>query len=115
LRERADLLASVLSPMLLVKHAPHRRVPQRGRLHVRGTRRPQRRIHEAYYGRPEALLDPAARLSCSAWSFVGAAVHERFTRDLSRDLADGTWGRHYGRLRTQPAFDGSLILVTSQP
>jgi SAM-dependent methyltransferase len=72
-------------------------------------------FNEAYYGRPEALLDPAARLSCSAWSFAGAAVHERFARDLSRDLADGTWDRHYGHLRTQPAFDGSLILVTAQP
>jgi SAM-dependent methyltransferase len=72
-------------------------------------------FNEAYYGRPEALLDPAARLSCSAWSFVGDAVQDRFTRELSRDLADGTWDRRHGRLRTQPAFDGSLILVTSQP
>jgi hypothetical protein len=69
-------------------------------------------FNEAYYGRPEMLLDPAARLSCSAWSFVGPAVHDRFTRDLSRDLADGTWDRRHGQLRTQPAFDGSLILVT---
>jgi SAM-dependent methyltransferase len=71
-------------------------------------------FNEAYYGRPEALLDPAARLSCSAWSFVGEAVQDRFTRDLSRDLADGTWDRKYGHLRTQPAFDGSLILVTAE-
>jgi SAM-dependent methyltransferase len=72
-------------------------------------------FNEAYYGRPEALLDPAARLSCSAWSFVGDAVHDRFTRDLSRDLADGTWDGRHGHLRTQPAFDGSLILVTGRP
>lgn len=72
-------------------------------------------FNEAYYGRPEALLDPAARLACSAWSFVGPAVHERFTRDLSRDLADGTWDRRHGALRTQPAFDGSLILVAAAP
>ena len=45
-------------------------------------------FNEAYYGRPERLLDPAARLSCSAWSFVGRCVQDRFTRDLSRDLAD---------------------------
>ncbi len=70
---------------------------------------------EAYYGRPEALLDPDARLSNSAWSFVSTEVHDRFTRDLSRDLADGTWDRRYGHLRTQPALDGSLILVTSRP
>jgi SAM-dependent methyltransferase len=72
-------------------------------------------FNEAYYGRPEALLDPAARQSCSAWSFVSPAVHERFSRDLSRDLADGTWDRRHGHLRTQPAFHGSLILVTTQP
>ncbi|HEX3516109.1 MAG TPA: class I SAM-dependent methyltransferase [Trebonia sp.] len=72
-------------------------------------------FNEAYYGRPEALLDPAARLSCSAWSFVGDAVHDRFTCDLSRDLADGTWDGRHGHLRTQPAFDGSLILVTARP
>ena len=72
-------------------------------------------FNEAYYGRPEALLDPAARLSCSAWSFVGDAVHDRFARDLSRDLADGTWDGRHGHLRTQPAFDGSLILVTARP
>jgi SAM-dependent methyltransferase len=72
-------------------------------------------FNEAYYGRPEALLDPAARLSCSAWSFPGPEVHDRFTRELSRDLADGTWDRRHGHLRAQPALDGSLILVTSRP
>ncbi len=72
-------------------------------------------FNEAYYGRPEALLDPGARRSCSAWSFVGTEVHDRFTRDLQRDLADGTWDRRHGQLRSQPTFDGSLILVTSTP
>jgi SAM-dependent methyltransferase len=72
-------------------------------------------FNEAYYGRPEALLDPAARLSCSAWSFPGPEVHDRFTRELSRDLGDGTWDRRHGHLRTQPALDGSLILATSRP
>ena len=72
-------------------------------------------FNEAYYGRPEVLLDPDARRSCSAWSFVDAAVHDRFTRDLSRDLADGTWDGRHGHLRTLAAFEGSLILVTTQP
>jgi SAM-dependent methyltransferase len=72
-------------------------------------------FNEAYYGRPEALLDPAARRSCSAWSFVGPEVHDRFTRDLTADLADGSWDRRHGQLRSQPTFDGSLILVTSTP
>ena len=45
----------------------------------------------------------------------GPEVHDRFTRELSRDLADGTWDRRHGHLRAQPALDGSLILVTSRP
>jgi hypothetical protein len=45
---------------------------------------------EAYYGRPEALLDPGARRANSAWSFVGDDVQRRFERDLRRDLGDGT-------------------------
>ncbi len=72
-------------------------------------------FNEAYYGRPGALLDPGARRSCSAWSFVGADAHDRFTRHLSRDLADGTWDNRHGHLRTLPYYDGSLILVTSEP
>jgi hypothetical protein len=56
-----------------------------------------------------------ARRSCSAWSFVSPAVHDRFTQDLSRDLADGTWDARYGQLRTLPEFQGSLILAVSRP
>lgn len=66
---------------------------------------------EAYYGRPEALLEPGARLACSAWSFVGAEVEARFERTLREDLATGAWDARHGHLRTQPTFDGSLRLV----
>jgi hypothetical protein len=71
-------------------------------------------FNEAYYGRPELLLNPAARRACSAWSFVGEDVHNRFTEHLSRDLAEGRWDRHHGSLRRQPTFDGSLVLVVSR-
>ncbi len=70
---------------------------------------------EAYYGRPERLLDPGARRANSAWSFVDPAIAERFARDLSRDLADGSWDARYGHLRRQPYFDGSLRLIISRP
>lgn len=70
---------------------------------------------EAYYGRPEAMLDPGARLANSAWSFVDPSVGERFVAELGRDLADGTWDRRYGALRTQPFFEGSLRLVVATP
>ena len=72
-------------------------------------------FNEAYFGRPEALLDRAARRSCSAWSLVPGEVHERFERDLRRDLADGGWDRRHGHLRHQDSFDGSLVLVVAPP
>jgi SAM-dependent methyltransferase len=72
-------------------------------------------FNEAYYGRPEGLLEVGVRLSCSAWSFVDETVHERFTAHLSRDLEDGTWDRRFGHLRDLPALEGSLVLVVSVP
>lgn len=70
---------------------------------------------EAYYGRPEALLDPGARRANSAWSFVGDTVEERFERALRADLDSGAWDERHGRLRTQPTFDGSLRLIVGRP
>lgn len=72
-------------------------------------------FNEAYYGRPERLLDPDARQSCSAWSFVPAQIAEGYVNRLRTDLATGEWDRRYGHLRTQPAFEGSLVLVVSAP
>jgi SAM-dependent methyltransferase len=66
---------------------------------------------EAYYGRPERLLDPGARLANSAWSFVAPDVADGYVRQLRDDLASGTWDAAHGHLRTQPTFDGSLVLV----
>ncbi len=71
-------------------------------------------FNEAYYGRPERLLDPGSRLACSAWSFVGADIQARFERDLRRDLENGAWDARYGHLRTQPVFDGSLKLIVGR-
>ena len=70
---------------------------------------------EAYYGRPERLLEPGARLANSAWSFVAPEVGNRFVADLSRDLDSGAWDRTYGHLRTQPFFEGSLRLIVGEP
>jgi SAM-dependent methyltransferase len=69
---------------------------------------------EAYYGRPERLLETGARLANSAWSFVERDVEARFVKRLSEDLASGAWDRNYGALRTQPYFDGSLRLVVGR-
>jgi SAM-dependent methyltransferase len=72
-------------------------------------------FNEAYYGRPERLLEAGARSACSAWSFVAPAVAEAYVRHLQQELDDGTWDRKHGHLRTQPTFDGSLRLLISQP
>lgn len=70
---------------------------------------------EAYYGRPEALLDAEAQLACSAWSLVAPDVIDRFTRRLAADLLDGSWDAAHGELRTLPQYEGSLVLLVSEP
>lgn len=72
-------------------------------------------FNEAYFGRPEALLDRDARLACSSWSLVPEAAVERFERTLSADLASGAWDARYGHWRTTPSFDGPLRLVVGYP
>lgn len=71
-------------------------------------------FNEAYYGRPEALLDPKARLACSSWSLVPKAAVERFVEHLSSDLVSGRWDEKYGHLRSQRFFDGPLRLVVAK-
>jgi len=72
-------------------------------------------FNEAYYGRPEWLLERDTRLACSGWSFVEPAMVARFVETLRRDLADGTWDRRWGHLRNTPQFDGPLRLVVGHP
>ncbi|MEV7417406.1 class I SAM-dependent methyltransferase [Streptomyces sp. NPDC089919] len=72
-------------------------------------------FNEAYYGRPELLLEPAARQACSAWSFVDDRCREHFDRTLRRDLRSGAWDAEFGHLRTQPSYDGSLVIVRAVP
>jgi hypothetical protein len=71
-------------------------------------------FNEAYYGRPEALLDPGARLSNSAWSFVSGALQQDYVAALAAALQDGSWDAQFGILRQQPSFNGSLRLVVGQ-
>ena len=70
---------------------------------------------EAFYGRPEALLDPAVRTAQSAWGFVARAAEERSMRRLGDDLASGVWDDRHAELRTQPQYVGSLRLVVAIP
>jgi hypothetical protein len=67
---------------------------------------------DAFYGRPEAMLDPAVRNAQSAWSFVDAEAQTRFVSRLSADLESGAWDERFGHLRTQPEFEGSIRILT---
>ncbi|MGF1425071.1 hypothetical protein [Kitasatospora sp. LaBMicrA B282] len=70
-------------------------------------------FNEAYYARPEMLLDPGARQACSAWSFVDEQVRDRFAADLRGDLDSGAWDARFGALRQLPFYEGSLVAVRS--
>lgn len=70
-------------------------------------------FNEAYYGRPERLLEPAARLSCSAWSFVTPDEANAAVAHLATDLKSGAWDAKYGVLRHEPTYRGSLYLLVS--
>jgi hypothetical protein len=72
-------------------------------------------FNEAYYGRPEMFLDPGARRANSAWSFVDAQAESDAVERLRADLESGAWDERYGSLRTQPHFEGSLLLVVARP
>ncbi len=70
---------------------------------------------EAYWNRPEALLDPAVRSAQSMWALLDDAQEAAIVDRLAADLASGAWDAAHGHLRAMDAFDGSLRLVVSEP
>ena len=70
---------------------------------------------EAFYGRPEALLDATVRRSQSAWGFVPDDAIDRGLAKLRAQLASGEWDARHGHLRTQPEFTGALRLLVARP
>jgi hypothetical protein len=68
---------------------------------------------EAFYARPEALLDPSVRRAQSAWAFVDPQIVERGLARLRAALASGEWDERHGHLRTQPEYLGALRLITA--
>jgi len=69
---------------------------------------------EAFWARPEALLDPAIRASQSMWTLLEPAVEDRIVKRLAAALDSGAWDAEHGHLREQESFDGSLRLVVSE-
>lgn len=70
---------------------------------------------EAFWRRPEALLDPSVRASESMWALLAPGVEEAIVARLRDSLESGAWDREHGHLRDQDSFDGSLRLVVSEP
>jgi SAM-dependent methyltransferase len=70
---------------------------------------------EAFWRRPEALLDPAVRSAQSMWALLGAQTERRMVERLATALDSGAWDEAHGHLRSRDSFDGSLRLVISEP
>jgi len=72
-------------------------------------------FQEAFYGRPEAFLEPQIRMSQSAWGFIPEDQQEEMVARLRTDLQNGSWDKKYGHFRTQEFFTGALKLIVSTP
>ncbi|HEY0278467.1 MAG TPA: class I SAM-dependent methyltransferase [Solirubrobacterales bacterium] len=70
---------------------------------------------EAYWNRPEALLDPGVRANQSIWELVDGEEEERIVGRLAADLESGRWDAEHGALRERSSYEGSLRLVISEP
>lgn len=70
---------------------------------------------EAYFARPEALLDPTVRAAQSAWGFIGSSALEDGLARLAADLQSGAWDERHGNWRSLPSYSGPLRLVTALP
>jgi SAM-dependent methyltransferase len=69
---------------------------------------------EAFWNRPEALLDPSVRASQSMWSLLPEDVEQRIVDRLHKALDSGAWDAEYGDLRQREELDGSLRLVVAE-
>lgn len=69
---------------------------------------------EAFWNRPEALLDPRVRAAQSLWRRIDATTEERIVARLDAALASGEWDAEHGALRGQASFDGSVRLVVAE-
>lgn len=68
---------------------------------------------EAFWRRPEALLEPAVRGGQSMWALLEPGVEERIVARLSAALQSGAWDSKHGHLRDLDSYDGALRLVIS--
>jgi SAM-dependent methyltransferase len=70
---------------------------------------------EAFWQRPERLLDPAVRAAQSFWAVLPPGAEERIVARLDAALSSGAWDAEHGYLRDLREYDGALRLVVSEP
>jgi SAM-dependent methyltransferase len=69
---------------------------------------------EAFWRRPERLLEPEVRSAQSVWALLEPSVEERIVARLAGALESGAWDAEHGHLRALDSFDGALRLVISE-
>lgn len=69
---------------------------------------------EAFWRRPERLLDPEVRSAQSMWALLEPEEEQRIVQRLGDALDSGAWDREHGHLREQDSFQGALRLVISE-
>jgi SAM-dependent methyltransferase len=69
---------------------------------------------EAFWRRPERLLDPEVRGAQSMWALLEPGVEQRIVDRLTRALESGAWDAEHGHLREQHELEGALRLVISE-
>ncbi len=70
---------------------------------------------EAFWNRPERLLDPELRSAQSMWALLPPGVEQRIVERLRAALESGAWDAEHGHLRQLDEYDGALRLVISEP
>src|SRR5271166_2992093 len=60
---------------------------------------------EAFWRRPEGLLDPAVRSAQSMWTLLEPGVEQRMVDRLAAALDSGAWDAEHGHLRQQENFN----------
>jgi SAM-dependent methyltransferase len=70
---------------------------------------------EAFWRRPEMLLDPDIRGAQSVWALLEPGQEQRIVERLAGALQSGAWDAAHGHLRARDSLDGALRLVVSEP
>ena len=68
----------------------------------------------ALWARPELYLEAEVRAAASAWHQLSPDVVGRAIGSLAEDLVSGRWDQRHNDLRSMPALDVGVRLVTAE-